>query len=537
MPPSYYGGVSDSSTRDAVLKFLLEQKNRKLLGDQPFGNPSEARSRAGAELAGAGNWVGDQFTPGNIATAASMAAPMRAGLSAGAKLLSKLPGRAGKMAPKAALAALLGGDMADQARKPVAEGMAQGWQPGQAGRAAAAGLTPLLDVGSSKLSGSPFNPIGWGERGPEMEQGQPPMPTPGQEAAVGNALFKPDSSSPPKGYAEVPEDYYEGYIEDWSPYKLKKLHRDGGEVILSSRPDNSYSGYFPTDETQTTPRPAPNLVDPAMRPKKKEDATGEVIPGGAGAALMGAVQWNKTPRYRGTTTEGGNERFSTTETGADDLEAFERWKQGQEQRSLSPEARRDALYQQFLEEQRTQHGTEFSATAPAIDPGLINRLSPAERLALPRMGAVPEGSSQVPLHGTGQEFSRDPSGAWSMTPGAESPALSALTPGGVSNVTRDPNTVEGSQRSPNILREAVQEAVTRPTDSPEGVTGLQGLASARARALGPRAALTAGQAPREGAHPGSLSPRTANPYPWKDCLLYTSPSPRDRTRSRMPSSA
>ena len=24
---------------------------------------------------------------------------------------------------------------------------------------------------------------------------------------------------------------------------------------------------------------------------------------------------------------------------------------------------------------------------------------------------------------------------------------------------------------------------------------------------------------------------------WSDCLLYTSPSPRDRTRSRMPSSA
>ena len=24
---------------------------------------------------------------------------------------------------------------------------------------------------------------------------------------------------------------------------------------------------------------------------------------------------------------------------------------------------------------------------------------------------------------------------------------------------------------------------------------------------------------------------------WRDCLLYTSPSPRDRTRSRMPSSA
>ena len=29
-------------------------------------------------------------------------------------------------------------------------------------------------------------------------------------------------------------------------------------------------------------------------------------------------------------------------------------------------------------------------------------------------------------------------------------------------------------------------------------------------------------------------PVTVNPYP---CLLYTSPSPRDRTRSRMPSSA
>ena len=25
--------------------------------------------------------------------------------------------------------------------------------------------------------------------------------------------------------------------------------------------------------------------------------------------------------------------------------------------------------------------------------------------------------------------------------------------------------------------------------------------------------------------------------PWETCLLYTSPSPRDRTRSRMPSSA
>ena len=29
----------------------------------------------------------------------------------------------------------------------------------------------------------------------------------------------------------------------------------------------------------------------------------------------------------------------------------------------------------------------------------------------------------------------------------------------------------------------------------------------------------------------------AQPVPPKNCLLYTSPSPRDRTRSRMPSSA
>ena len=30
---------------------------------------------------------------------------------------------------------------------------------------------------------------------------------------------------------------------------------------------------------------------------------------------------------------------------------------------------------------------------------------------------------------------------------------------------------------------------------------------------------------------------TSDPLGFKDCLLYTSPSPRDRTRSRMPSSA
>ena len=28
-----------------------------------------------------------------------------------------------------------------------------------------------------------------------------------------------------------------------------------------------------------------------------------------------------------------------------------------------------------------------------------------------------------------------------------------------------------------------------------------------------------------------------NPYPWTSCLLYTSPSPRDKRQSRMPSSA
>ena len=41
---------------------------------------------------------------------------------------------------------------------------------------------------------------------------------------------------------------------------------------------------------------------------------------------------------------------------------------------------------------------------------------------------------------------------------------------------------------------------------------------------------------------GSFSKKTIRPRKYinpktKDCLLYTSPSPRDRTRSRMPSSA
>ena len=34
-----------------------------------------------------------------------------------------------------------------------------------------------------------------------------------------------------------------------------------------------------------------------------------------------------------------------------------------------------------------------------------------------------------------------------------------------------------------------------------------------------------------------ISDSTAGPFAFKNCLLYTSPSPRDRTRSRMPSSA
>ena len=38
-----------------------------------------------------------------------------------------------------------------------------------------------------------------------------------------------------------------------------------------------------------------------------------------------------------------------------------------------------------------------------------------------------------------------------------------------------------------------------------------------------------------GSGTGFLSEKTAKIFP--DCLLYTSPSPRDRTRSRMPSSA
>ena len=35
----------------------------------------------------------------------------------------------------------------------------------------------------------------------------------------------------------------------------------------------------------------------------------------------------------------------------------------------------------------------------------------------------------------------------------------------------------------------------------------------------------------------ALDGKVLIPQPFGDCLLYTSPSPRDRTRSRMPSSA
>ena len=37
--------------------------------------------------------------------------------------------------------------------------------------------------------------------------------------------------------------------------------------------------------------------------------------------------------------------------------------------------------------------------------------------------------------------------------------------------------------------------------------------------------------------PGTLTAATSNSASGSHCLLYTSPSPRDRTRSRMPSSA
>ena len=36
---------------------------------------------------------------------------------------------------------------------------------------------------------------------------------------------------------------------------------------------------------------------------------------------------------------------------------------------------------------------------------------------------------------------------------------------------------------------------------------------------------------------GSLIVNRRKPHTYRACLLYTSPSPRDRTRSRMPSSA
>ena len=47
--------------------------------------------------------------------------------------------------------------------------------------------------------------------------------------------------------------------------------------------------------------------------------------------------------------------------------------------------------------------------------------------------------------------------------------------------------------------------------------------------------LASGQTPAPPA-PAAKEPFTLPPLPYP-CLLYTSPSPRDRTRSRMPSSA
>ena len=38
-------------------------------------------------------------------------------------------------------------------------------------------------------------------------------------------------------------------------------------------------------------------------------------------------------------------------------------------------------------------------------------------------------------------------------------------------------------------------------------------------------------------NPALIDPRAEGAYSWSDCLLYTSPSPRDVEESRMPSSA
>src|SRR5664280_2539121 len=43
--------------------------------------------------------------------------------------------------------------------------------------------------------------------------------------------------------------------------------------------------------------------------------------------------------------------------------------------------------------------------------------------------------------------------------------------------------------------------------------------------------------PARNEHPRSRRPTVYGPTYYRACLLYTSPSPRDRTRSRMPSSA
>ena len=61
--------------------------------------------------------------------------------------------------------------------------------------------------------------------------------------------------------------------------------------------------------------------------------------------------------------------------------------------------------------------------------------------------------------------------------------------------------------------------------------------SALAQSQDPNATLKIGEINSYKAQPAFLEPYKKGMQLAVDCLLYTSPSPRDRTRSRMPSSA
>ena len=80
-----------------------------------------------------------------------------------------------------------------------------------------------------------------------------------------------------------------------------------------------------------------------------------------------------------------------------------------------------------------------------------------------------------------------------------------------------------------IIRWMLLEAFTIPTTSMESSLMAGDFLFVSKMHYGPRTPMTPLQIP--------LTHQTVPVLGFKSCLLYTSPSPRDRTRSRMPSSA